>query len=303
MSALASTSSSSSAAGVCLRTGIFGRPLKKPHLTSFCKCKPAFSSPFLMRVLNDSKGSDMSSDPTIERSEADKLVDGLDFGELCDDFECISSPSVESTARQLVRDILELRQGNRALGTFATSVKYKDPLRNFTGREKYKRPLWVTDALDKPSVTVQEMVMLSTSVLNIKWTVKGKPKLLAISSIGGDLIVIVNSRFTLNQISGQVIEHEELWDLSASSAIGQAYFWTSRRLFAAIEAGKDIADTVKDTTARFSTQKENSEIYPDPSGDPTKFFQRDDGLQRDAYQIALFLAVLYFVVQFLRTTL
>ncbi|XP_058093589.1 uncharacterized protein LOC131239751 isoform X2 [Magnolia sinica] len=276
MSALASTSSSSSAAGVCLRTGIFGRPLKKPHLTSFCKCKPAFSSPFLMRVLNDSKGSDMSSDPTIERSEADKLVDGLDFGELCDDFECISSPSVESTARQLVRDILELRQGNRALGTFATSVKYK---------------------------TVQEMVMLSTSVLNIKWTVKGKPKLLAISSIGGDLIVIVNSRFTLNQISGQVIEHEELWDLSASSAIGQAYFWTSRRLFAAIEAGKDIADTVKDTTARFSTQKENSEIYPDPSGDPTKFFQRDDGLQRDAYQIALFLAVLYFVVQFLRTTL
>lgn len=60
-----------------------------------------------------------------ERSEADKLVDGMDFGELCNEFECISSPSVEATARQLVRDILELRQGNRALGTFAASVKYK----------------------------------------------------------------------------------------------------------------------------------------------------------------------------------
>ena len=34
-----------------------------------------------------------------------------------------------------------------------------------------------------------------------------------------------------------------------------------------------------------------------------QFFQRDDGLQRDAYQIALFLAIAYFVVQFLRTTL
>lgn len=49
----------------------------------------------------------------------------MDFGELCNEFECISSPSVESTARQLARDILELRQGNRALGTFSVSVKYK----------------------------------------------------------------------------------------------------------------------------------------------------------------------------------
>lgn len=67
----------------------------------------------------------MSPDATSERSEADKIVDGMEFGELCNEFECISSPSVESTARQLVRDILELRQGNRALGTFAVSVKYK----------------------------------------------------------------------------------------------------------------------------------------------------------------------------------
>lgn len=49
----------------------------------------------------------------------------MDFGELCNEFECISSPLVESTARQLARDILELREGNRALGTYAVSVKYK----------------------------------------------------------------------------------------------------------------------------------------------------------------------------------
>lgn len=67
----------------------------------------------------------MSPEPTIEKSDADKIVDGMDFGELCNEFECISSPLVESTARQLVRDILELREGNRALGTYAVSVRYR----------------------------------------------------------------------------------------------------------------------------------------------------------------------------------
>lgn len=117
--------------------------------------------------------------------------------------------------------------------------------------------------------SVQEMGMLSTSVLSIKWTIKGKPKSF-LAGIGGDLIIRVNSQFTLNQISGQVIEHEEFWDLSSSSAIAQVFFWTSRRLFATIEVGKDLADIVKHLTSRFSTEKENMEIYPDPSGDPTK---------------------------------
>ena len=113
------------------------------------------------------------------------------------------------------------------------------------------------------------MMMLSTSVLSIKWTIQGKPKSF-LASIGGDLIIRVNSQFTLNQISGQVIEHEEFWDLSSSSTIAQAFFWTSRRLFATIEAGKDFTDGAKDMSTRFSTKQENLEIYPDPSGDPSK---------------------------------
>lgn len=256
----------------------------------------------LIRVTNDSNKTEVSPDQTVGKSEADKIVDGMDFGELCNEFECISSPLVESTARQLVRDILQLREGNRALGTFAVSVKYKDPVRSFTGREKYKRPLWVTDALQNAKATVQEMVMLSTSVLNIKWTVKGKPRSI-LAAIGGDLIIKVDSTFTLNQISGQVIEHEESWDLSASSPIARAYFWASRRLFATKEAGKDAVDSVKHLSTKFSPPKENVEMYPDPSGDPTKFFQRDESFQRDVYQIALLLAIVYFVVQFLRATL
>lgn len=66
-----------------------------------------------------------SGDGETVRSEADKMVDGMDFGELCNEFECISSPLVESTARQLVRDILELRQEDRAFGCYAVTVKYK----------------------------------------------------------------------------------------------------------------------------------------------------------------------------------
>ncbi|ESQ28861.1 hypothetical protein EUTSA_v10018969mg [Eutrema salsugineum] len=251
----------------------------------------------ISRVLNNASRTEVS----IDKSEADKLVDKIDFGELCNEFECTSSPQVESTARQLARDILELREGNRAFACYAVSVRYKDAIRCFTGREKYKRPLWITNGLENPTVTIQEMVMLSTSVLRIRWTVKGKPKSI-LATVSGDLIIKVKSEFTLNQISGQVIEHEEYWDSSSSSPIAQAYFWTSRRLFASSESTKDLVDATKDITASFTTRGEDTEIYRDPT-DPTKYFQRDDSLERDVYQIALFLAIVYFVVQFLRNTL
>lgn len=111
--------------------------------------------------------------------------------------------------------------------------------------------------------------MLSTSVLSIKWTIRGKPKSL-IGGVGGDLVLRITSKFTLNQISGQVIQHEEFWDSSASSADAQAFFWTSRTLFAAVESVKDLADGAKNLSSNSSTKKENLETYPDPSGDPTK---------------------------------
>lgn len=111
--------------------------------------------------------------------------------------------------------------------------------------------------------------MLSTSVLNIKWTLKGNPKN-PLASVGGPVILKVNSRFTLNQISGQVIEHEEIWDLSSSSAIAQAFFWASRRLYSTAESAKDFSVSLKNFSNRFSTKKENVDYYPDPSGDLTK---------------------------------
>ncbi|KAJ4838775.1 hypothetical protein Tsubulata_033750 [Turnera subulata] len=282
---------------------------------SKCALWPLTTSPlhpFVLRATNDSNGgekdqlssSDEDDDPAIAQmlEEGDRIVDGMEFGELCNEFECISSPLVESTARQLVRDILQLRTPSLDSQIFAVSVKYKDPVRSFTGREKYNRPLWATNALQNPTVTVQEMVMQSTSVLSIKWTITGKLNSF-VGDIGGQLIIKVHSVFTLNQISGQVIEHEEVWDLSASSPVGQVFFWTSRTLFSTVEGGKDLNHLIKSLARRFSAGEENRGISSDAYGDPTKFFQRDDGLQNDAYQIALFLAIVYFVVQFLRITL
>ncbi|KAI5067106.1 hypothetical protein GOP47_0017634 [Adiantum capillus-veneris] len=255
-----------------------------------------------VRVESPSDGRDSSSSvavTTAERSEADRLVDGMSFGELCDEFQCISSPAVEATARQLARDILELREGNRALGTFAISVKYKDPLRSFTGRDKYKRPSWIAGALDKPSVAVREMVMQSTSVLIIKWVLRGKPKI-----PGPELVLAINDTFTLNQISGQVVEHVQEWDLSRSSPIAQAYFWASRLAYSSVESGKDASEAVQGVSKLLEKNKDGDKetYYRDPT-DPTKFFQIDENPQRDIYQIGLFIALIYLLVQFLKATL
>lgn len=38
----------------------------------------------------------------------------------------------------------------------------QDPVRSFVGREKYKRPLWATDALENPSV-----VRLCTAIISL----------------------------------------------------------------------------------------------------------------------------------------
>jgi len=262
-----------------------------------------------LHVVDDSKEvqveTNAAADLPEERSRTDKMVDGMDFGQLCNDFECISSPYVESTARQLARDILELREDNRAFNCYAVSVKYKDPLRTFVGREKYKRPLWITKALENPVVTVQEMSMQSTSNLTIKWAFRGKPKNPFFATIGGDVIVRVESQFVLNQISGQVLEQVDSWDLSASSFPAQTYFWLSRRVYSTVESGKDTIEAAKSTASKLSTKEDqNLEAYLDPSGDPTKFFQRpDDGFNQDVYQIGLLLAVIYFIVQFLKTIL
>lgn len=114
--------------------------------------------------------------------------------------------------------------------------------------------------------------MQSTSNLTIRWALRGKPKNPLFASVGGDVIVRVESRFVLNQISGQVLEQAESWDLSASSLPAQAYFWLSRRVYSAVESGKDAIEAAKSAASSGLTTKgdQNLEAYPDPSADPTK---------------------------------
>eukprot|EP00850_Spirogloea_muscicola_P002945 SM000011S19123 [mRNA] locus=s11:994272:995935:+ [translate_table: standard] len=241
--------------------------------------------------------------PTSTDPEVDRLMDSVSFGQLCDEFECISSPSVERTARQLARDILDIREDCRLLSSFGVFVKYKDPLRSFTGREKYKRPSWIKNALDDPQVVVLQMVMRTTSELTIRWRVQGKPRLPPASLVAGPLLLTITSTFVLNQISGQVVEHRDEWDLSGSSVPGAAYFWSSRLAWTVAEQGRDASEAMKGA-ARLLDQgrDEGANIYPDPSGDPRKFFQQDNP-NSELYQIGLVIALLYLLVQFLRFTL
>jgi hypothetical protein len=118
------------------------------------------------------------------------------------------------------------------------------------------------------------MSMQSTSNLTIKWAFRGKPKNPLFATIGGDVIVRVESQFVLNQISGQVLEQVDSWDLSASSLPAQTYFWLSRRVYSTVESGKDTIEAAKSTASGLSTKEDqNLEAYPDPSGDPTKVHQ------------------------------
>jgi hypothetical protein len=55
------------------------------------------------------------------------------------------------------------------------------------------------------------------------WKLKILPTLIP----WGDVILSVDSTFTLNQISGQVIEHEDELDLSTLNPLAQAYFLKS----------------------------------------------------------------------------
>jgi hypothetical protein len=105
----------------------------------------------------------------------------------------------------------------------------------------------------------------------------------------------------MNQISGQVLLHEDEWNLSASHSPPQAYFWTTRLAFSVVQAGKDFVEYAHGLTKQLD--EGDNIIYPDPSGDPRKFFQMDENPRKDLYQVGLVIALLYLLVQFLLLTL
>lgn len=252
------------------------------------------------------EGVETVTEPETEQRDntdvVDKLINGVSFGQLCDDFECVSSPAVERTARQLARDIMNVKENKRLLSCYGMTVKYKDPLRSFTGREKFKRPSWLLTAIEKPKVAVLEMSMKSTSDLTIRWQLQGNFQLPGMSSLAGPLSLTVLSSFSLNQISGQVVEQTDGWDLSGSSPLASTYFWSSRAAWSMAEAGRDAKEFLSVLQNKMSKgMDDRSDIYADP-GDPRKFFQQSNP-NSEIYQIGFVVALIYLLVQFLRLTL
>ncbi|CAI7769539.1 unnamed protein product [Closterium sp. NIES-54] len=164
-----------------------------------------------------------------------------------------------------------------------------DSIRSFTGRDKYRRLSWIRSALQNSSVHMLGMSMESTSVLVITWQLRGY---LVIP--GGLLDARVTSTFTLNQISGQVINHRDQWDVASSALPIQLAFWASRLAWSTSEAIKDV--TEKSGEGSKSGGGDSNYIYPHPSGDPRRFIQQGDP-NKDLYQAAFFIALLYLVVQ------
>ncbi|CAI5536990.1 unnamed protein product [Closterium sp. Naga37s-1] len=110
-----------------------------------------------------SGGGGGSGEESDEDEEVATLVRGMTFAELCDDFECVSSPAVERTAKQLARDIHDMREDKRTLSCFAIDSKYSDSIRSFTGRDKYRRLSWIRSALQNSSVVTTRLSPFSPS--------------------------------------------------------------------------------------------------------------------------------------------
>jgi hypothetical protein len=105
--------------------------------------------------------------------------------------------------------------------------------------------------------------------LNIKWVLNGRPKYASF----GDFSLVINSTFTLNWISGVVLEHTEEWDLSASPLPAQLYFWVTRLAYSFKENGNDvlgmIIKQIDNKLLEITRNEESETIYRDPK-DPTK---------------------------------
>ncbi|CAI7843580.1 unnamed protein product [Closterium sp. NIES-54] len=136
--------------------------------------------------------------------------------------------------------------------------------------------------LPPPSQHMLGMSMESTSVLVITWQLRGY---LVIP--GGLLDARVTSTFTLNQISGQVINHRDQWDVASSALPIQLAFWASRLAWSTSEAIKDgpFPGTLVFIHALLSL---NRSYHPHPTtGHPQPLSQQHVDPKRDLSKAAL----------------
>jgi hypothetical protein len=228
--------------------------------------------------------------PRAAGPAADAPIEGLQ-NNFCDDFECTSSPAIESTVRALARDI------GRANGVWtrsllSRSVEYSDAsLRRFKGPGGYGRLDFIPKRVANARAVVTSMRMLDIGTAVVAWRLTG--------SLGPlPLDVACEDEFQLNLLTGQVERHAARWDTHACAPAAAAAWRAARAAAAAAAAGADAADAVGRAVDALTSSDSDAEdgggFSADPS-DPQKFFQQGDSFKEEATTLIIAVALLYAV--------
>lgn len=230
----------------------------------------------------------LDTEKALREAEA-MAVAGLPDGAVCDDFECTVSPACELTTKQIARSLVKKET---EASIVAKDVKYKNPYVSFKGKDKYAVFNYWKDELGDGKVRIRKMSMAKEDVACIEWTIEGESK-------AGKIVVDVKSMFTLNLISGRVLEREDTFRLDNCPVQTKAVFISSMSAYSLKAKAKDMAEVAKRISGSFSSFDESDEEYFADPRDPNKFFQQQDNTMSDAFQLATLIAAIYAVVKVL----
>jgi hypothetical protein len=220
-------------------------------------------------------------------TEEEYQIEGVDRN-YCDDFVCNSSPAVEQNLRALARDLTRLNTWTLSL--FSTDVRYKDKYLSFSGTAPYMRRSYFATAVKDAKVLVTKLRMLNKDTGEIQYRLRG-------SIWGLPVDIDFWSDFELNLLTGRVLRHEERWDLQRCSLPAKLAFSITRTLWSGQQRSEDVKDGGKKVLQSLSSIDEDDGKFSANPTDPTRFFQQQDNKFNDSVQIALIMAVLYFIFQ------
>lgn len=223
---------------------------------------------------------------TEPRMTASMDIENLDR-DYCDDFVCTSSPAVEQTVKSFARDIQRIKYTS---ALFQPDAQYQDGFRSFKGSLKYRKLSWIRDILEKPRTEVMRLQMVDKGTAQIDWVLSGTIRSMQVR-------IPMESRITMNLLTGRIEKHTEKWDLSGCSPPAAALLTVSRMLWSFKAASSDAGEDISNSVASLSSMdQESQDVYMNPS-DPTRFFQQGGGNSQfgDILSFATVVAALYFV--------
>lgn len=218
-----------------------------------------------------------------------RKIEGL-ADKFCNDFECTGSPAIEPTVRALAKDIeRSVCNSNRTMTNYLMQVKYSDPLRSFEGREKYATMKYISDTIGDPKASITGLKMETPDVVLISYRLEG-------NTPAGKLDMDFEERYTMNQITGRVLEHKVSWDTARTGAPAAAFYVASRTAYS---KKLDLQDASDNLNATFDDMMgQDDQMQGDPT-DPLKFFQQQDNTYNDMFVFAAGVTLIYAVVQVL----